>query len=172
MTRSRLLSVVPVAWLGFGCVTAPCPAVQGSVHGSHVAQLAVEPGFEPVAFLVGDWDGTSADGRFDEHWIAPRGGVMLGLGREVDAEGKARFFELMRIERRGTDLVLMPHPMGKAAKDFRLTRATAGAVVFENAGDDRVARISYAAAGDELVARIEFRATGHVDEIRMRKTGR
>jgi hypothetical protein len=161
----RVALLLAAAGFVAGCSAGPCPAPAGP---SRMMGPAVERGFEKVAFLLGDWDGTSSDGRFDEHWIAPRGGIMLGVGREVDSKGTG-FFELMRIENRGNHLMLVPQPMGEPGRDFRLVRATPGGAVFENAGDDRVARISYSLGGDELVARVEFRTDGHVEEFRMRR---
>lgn len=164
MNRIAIFANLSLALLvgALGCAPTPAPTPTPTAP-------APEPGFEKVAFLIGDWDGSSSGGRFDEHWIAPRGGMMLGVGREVEPKGAVGFFELLRIERRGADLVLVPHPMGKPAGEFRLARSEPGSAVFENAGDDRVSKIAYTLTGSELVARVEFRTDGHVEEYRLRR---
>jgi hypothetical protein len=59
--------------------------------------------------------------------------------------------------------------MGKAGHEFALVSAKPGVVIFENAGDDRVRRISYALSGDGLVGRVEFREAARVEAFRMRR---
>lgn len=80
--------------------------------------------------------------------------------------------ELQRIERRPIGLVLVPQPRGRLGHDFALASASERSVVFENAGDDRVARIGFAILGGELVARIEYREAGRVERTHMRRASR
>ena len=108
-----------------------------------------------LRFLTGDWDGKSPDGTFDEHWTDPRAGVMLGVGREIKGDGTLSFFEYMRVEARVDGVYLVPQPHGKPGHDFKLVEHDASRAVFENAGDDRVHRITYSRTGDTLEARVQ-----------------
>jgi len=110
---------------------------------------------DTLRWLSGDWEGKSPDGAFDEHWIEPRGGVMLGVAREIKADGALSFFEYMRIEARADGVYLVPQPRGKPGHDFKMVEHADSRAVFENAGDDRVHRITYARTGDTLEARVQ-----------------
>lgn len=114
---------------------------------------------DELAWLAGHWQG-SADGVVTEElWLAPAGGLMLGLHREV-APGRPAAFEYLRIEVRGLGPVYVASPGGGAATEFPMVASGPMEAVFENPGHDFPQRIIYRREGDTLIARIEGEVDG------------
>jgi hypothetical protein len=110
---------------------------------------------DELAWMTGSWAGEEGAIRAEEHWIAPAGGLMLGLHRDV-ARGKAVSFEFLRIESRPEGIVYLASPQGAAATPFRLVESKGKRAVFENPAHDFPKRILYWLAGDgSLHARVE-----------------
>lgn len=131
--------------LGVMIVCPPRPVV-GEVDDAPITRLA---------WLAGCWESTAGDRRTEEHWMAPGGGMMLGMSRTVVKE-IAREFEQMRIHQKDGRLVFTAHPSGQAEDSFDATELTSSRVVFENPAHDFPQRIIYARAQDgSLLARIE-----------------
>jgi hypothetical protein len=96
----------------------------------------------------------------DEMWMAPRGGVMLGVARTVNG-AKLRDAEFTRIYTRGDTLVYAAGPLNQPGAEFHAKRVAEAEVVFENLSHDFPKRIAYrAAAGDSLHAYIEGASDG------------
>lgn len=111
--------------------------------------------FERLSFLVGSWESASATSSSEEHWLPPKGGVMLGLHRTV--RGESAFFEYLRIES-STDGILtyVANPMGRPGAFFRLIEVGERRAVFVREGDDFPRRIVYRLDDDGVLhARIE-----------------
>jgi len=109
----------------------------------------------PVAWMSGSWAGTHGDMQMEELWMAPRGGAMLGLHRDVRG-GKMVSFEYSRIEATPQGIVYFASPGGSAPTPFGLTESKGKRVVFENAIHDFPQRIIYWLGSDgALHARIE-----------------
>lgn len=110
-----------------------------------------------LAWLSGDWQ-TAPGGRalIEEHWTAPVGGTMIGMGRTVVGDKTAEF-EFLRIEQRGDDLFYVANPNANCPQtDFKLTRLTGQAVIFENPAHDYPKRVMYRKNSDgSLVASID-----------------
>src|SRR5688572_8467867 len=85
----------------------------------------------------------------EEHWIAPKGGLMLGCGRTT-ADGKVREFEFLRIEeRKNGEVFYVAQPGGRPPTEFKLVASTGGALwSFENPEHDFPRKIAYARDGD------------------------
>lgn len=149
MNRRRSLSV---AFCSVIMIGAAAPAVIGGDNNSLVE----------LEFLVGHWVGNNGSIEMEEYWIAPKGGIMLGLHRDV-APGEAAFFEFLRIEKRDDALVYVASPRGGGTTEFTLVKIDEGAAVFENLEHDFPQRISYRSDGESLTARIEG---GVGDELR------
>ena len=107
-----------------------------------------------LAWLAGHWAATVGDLHMEEAWTGPKGGVMLGVHRDVRVGGRA-FFEYLRIEARDGDVVYIASPMGSDATEFALKRVEDRRVVFENPEHDFPQRIIYHRDGDRLSARAE-----------------
>jgi Domain of unknown function (DUF6265) len=123
--------------------------------GLLVASDGRAAGIDRVAWLAGCWRG-GADGRvIDEQWMAPRAGLMLGMGRTASPTN-VRSYEQMRIEADGDALVFTAKPSGQPEDSFRALPGTDDALVFENLAHPFPQRIVYRLAGDgSLQARIE-----------------
>ena len=92
---------------------------------------------------------------FEEQWMKPAGGAMMGMARTLKA-GRVVFSEFMRIDTRDGQLVYTPR-IGTSQKpvEFTLKSQTDTQVVFENAAHDFPQRILYRQASGGLHARIE-----------------
>lgn len=118
---------------------------EGTTEGDAVDRLA---------WLTGDWV-SEANGRWtEEQWSAPRGGLMLGLGRSGKA-GRAMGFEFMRIALDPDGkVVFWGSPGGSGAVPFRLVEESASGATFANPQHDFPKRISYRRDGDRLIATV------------------
>lgn len=126
--------------------------------------VPVSNGSEPfslddIEFMVGHWASRSGQLEMEEVWLAAKGGVMLGLHRDV-APGSKAFFEFLRIEDRDGELVYVASPRGIGSTDFVLVTADQHGVVFENLEHDFPQRIIYRRDGNRLIARIEGEVGG------------
>lgn len=108
-----------------------------------------------LAWMAGEWTGQQGRVAMTESWMAPAGGVMLGLHRDVAGPDRS-FFEFLRIapDESGTP-VYHASPGGRPATAFRLLECGPGRAVFENPEHDYPQRIVYERDGETLVARIE-----------------
>jgi hypothetical protein len=112
-----------------------------------------------LSWIVGGW-GAEQDGEWgEEHWIAARGGTMLGVHRDVRA-GRTSGFEFLRIEARPDGLVYLASPGGRPATEFRAVEVTDQRVTFENPKHDFPQRIVYWRTREALHARIEGKTGG------------
>jgi hypothetical protein len=135
-TRVLVLAVV--------CAAAP-PAPAASPLKANLDQLA---------WMAGDWSGPDGEALVEEHWRAPKGGLMLGIGRTVKG-GRAVEFVFMRIEQKGDGLVYLASPGGKPATSFPLVERSETNAVFESVLEFP-RRVSYRKNADgSLTARIE-----------------
>ncbi len=114
----------------------------------------IDQGLEQLSWLVGSW-GTSDGNCFsEEHWIALRGGTMLGVNRSTEG-AVTKFFEFLRIESSRDAVTYWGAPLGSAPTPFRMTSVSPFRAVFENPEHDFPQRIIYERTGDELLARVE-----------------
>jgi hypothetical protein len=125
--------------------------------------------FEAVAFMAGSWQGTAGGLEMEELWLPAKGGVMLGLHRDV-ARGRMVSFEFLRIETDAEGLVYQASPRGRPATPFRLVEAGKNRVVFANPAHDFPKRILYWLDGDGLLhARIEGDGKNQAEEWAWRR---
>jgi hypothetical protein len=119
--------------------------------------LVQSPTLADISWIAGDWQ-TAPGGRaqIEEHWTQVAGATMMGMGRTV-AGDKTFEFEYLRIEQRADGIYYVAHPKGRCpGTDFKLTRASATEVVFENPQHDFPKRIIYRkGADDSLTASID-----------------
>lgn len=116
---------------------------------------AEKPDLASLSWMAGSWGGEDGGARMEEHWTAPRGGLMLGLHRDVKGEKKA-FFEFLRIEAQADGIVYLAMPLGKPATAFKLVESAPSRVVFANPEHDFPQRILYWLTPDgALHARVE-----------------
>lgn len=108
-----------------------------------------------IAWMTGCWAQESPTRLIEEHWMPPRGGSMLGVGRTIRA-GALVEYELIVVTERDGQLAYEAHPSGQAVATFLAPSPTDTLVVFENPAHDFPQRVGYRRAGaDSLAAWVE-----------------
>lgn len=112
---------------------------------------------ESAAWLAGCWRVESPDGLHaaEEHWMAPRGGLMVGMSRSVRG-GEARGYELLTLRVRDGTLVYHAVPSGQAPTDFPARLVEDGRLEFVNAEHDFPQKIVYTRTDDDVVEAAVF----------------
>ena len=142
-----------------------------------LAALALGSAFEAYAdsgriaklgWLAGCWQRAYGRRSVEEQWMAPRAGLMLGIGRTTNAAGDTLIeFEQTKIQQRGNDLVFTASPSGQATDSFTATAVSDSSVTFENKAHDFPQRVGYTLKADgSLAAWIEGTQGGkprHID---------
>jgi hypothetical protein len=118
-----------------------------------------------IAWLQGCWESRSASRVVEEHWMAPRGGSMIGTGRTVRGDSLAEY-ELIVLRAVSGALAYQAHPSGQATTTFTAREASDSMVVFANAAHDFPQRVGYRRIGaDSLLAWIEGERNGRTRRI-------
>jgi hypothetical protein len=125
-----------------------------------IAAAATSPttaavGIQRVAWLQGCWEAASPERTIEEHWMAPRGASMVGVGRTVRGADLVEY-ELVVIREQGEKLAYEAHPSGQPSAVFLSDSVTENAVVFHNPQHDFPRRIGYERQGrDRLLAWVD-----------------
>jgi hypothetical protein len=106
------------------------------------------------AWLSGTWRMTDSKMVSEEIWSASSGTLMTGMHRDVFASGKKTWFEFLRIEQRGDDLVYVAMPGGSPPTEFRATSVGESRIAFENPEHDFPKKIEYYRDGPRLCATV------------------
>ena len=114
---------------------------------------------DQVAWLQGCWQMDAGARVVEEQWMAPRGGVMLSMGRTV-RDGKLVEYESVVLREQDGKLAYEAHPSGQPSAVFVSTTIDVSTVVFENPTHDYPQRVGYARNGDSLLAWIDGTANG------------
>jgi hypothetical protein len=114
---------------------------------------------EQVAWMQGCWQMDAGPRVVEEQWMAPRGGVMLGMGRTV-RDGKLVEYESVVLREQDGRLAYEAHPSGQPSAVFMSATITESTVVFENPMHDDPQRVGYTREGDSLLAWIDGTANG------------
>jgi len=131
------------------------PAAPETARTQAPGTRAVKPEIGALAWMAGTWTGETEGVFQEEHWMEPRGGLMLALHRDTRSQGRV-FFEFLRIEEREDGLYYMASPLGREATPFKMVALEPRKVVFENPEHDFPQKIIYWAEGEEtLRARVE-----------------
>lgn len=131
---------------------------------AHVPAAAQAPSIATLAWMAGCWQRQSPTTTVDEQWMAPAGGMMLGMGRSV-RDGRVADYEMMRIEEREGALLFIATPAGQETAEFRAAAATPQEVIFRNPEHDFPTAVGYRAGADSLHAWIEGPANGTMRRI-------
>jgi hypothetical protein len=111
----------------------------------------------PLAQLPGSWRSAAGAEVTDEFWSAAEGGLMLGGGRTV-RDGRAVWFEHLRIEQVGDSIFYVSHPSGQKPAAFLLVASDSASLTFTNPLHDFPQRITYRFPGpDSLAVTLEGR---------------
>jgi hypothetical protein len=119
-----------------------------------------------LAWISGCWVQMRANGRVDEQWMKPDGGIILGMSRTL-RDGKLREFEFLRIAP-GPDgrLAYVAKPSAQAEASFPLKELTDDLVVFEDPDHDFPQRILYKRVdSNTIIARIEGSIDGKARSV-------
>jgi hypothetical protein len=109
------------------------------------------------AFLAGCWEQQRVGGGWTEEcWTDPRGGLMVGSGRD-GKDDSVEHWEWMRIEY-GTDgsVTFFGSPKGAPAVGFKAIEADGRSITFVNVGHDYPQRIRYVASDTGLDAEVSL----------------
>ncbi len=117
------------------------------------ATVAESPAPGGLDWLAGQWCMESGGEFVEEHWLSPRGDVMLGVGRTIRS-GKTMNFEFLRIERRAAVTNYLAQPQGGAPTAFRMTASGTNWARFENPEHDFPKRVEYRRTSGSLHAEI------------------
>ena len=95
-----------------------------------LTQAAEAPPTPMPAFLAGCWEQRTGDRWTEECWTTARGGLMIGSGREGQAD-QVRHWEWMRIERGPDDAVsFYGSPKGAPPVAFRAIEAGPDSITY------------------------------------------
>jgi hypothetical protein len=132
---------------------------------------AAEPATIPtrvadLSWLVGLWK-LERNGRVvTERWDAPAGNMMLGTSQTVAKEKTVEYEFLLLREDPNGDIFYVAKPARQKEAAFKLVRATARQLVFENPEHDFPQRISYTLQPDgTLLAAIEGTKDGKTRRV-------
>ena len=114
---------------------------------------------DQVAWLQGCWQMDAGARVVEEQWMAPRGGVMLSMGRTV-RDGKLVEYESVVLREQDGRLAYEAHPSGQPSAVFTSTTIDASTMIFENPAHDYPQRVGYKRDGDSLLAWIDGTANG------------
>jgi hypothetical protein len=123
---------------------------------AHAQAPAAKATLQDFAWLAGHWRIEQPERQVDEQWMAPAGGLMLGMARNIQG-GKVREYEftLLRQDPDG-DIFYVASPSQQTETAFKLTSLRDGEAVFENPQHDFPKKIVYARQADgSLLAAIE-----------------
>ena len=103
-----------------------------------------------LEWLEGAWRGQVNMNVFEASYTSPEGGEILSCSKEI-ANGRCVFYELERFLVEKDEVVLVPHPGGKASIKFPLSDwdPTARKVTFENLTHDFPKTFVYHRAADD-----------------------
>ncbi len=140
--------------------SAVCPVIAGLVlfndaSGRQAAPQDSVPRAADVlagmGWLEGAWRGTAGTNVFEACYTSPEGGEIVGCSKEI-ANGRAVFFELERFLTEGDEVVLVPHPGGRASVRFLLSDLGEKRATFSNEEHDFPKHLTYERkAEDRLV---------------------
>ena len=129
--------------------TAPtAPAAPQAKPGEAAPAAAADP-LAQFAWLEGCWRGSVNKREFREHWMPPRGALMLGASHTVVAD-KTQDYEYLRIETRSDGVYYIDVAMGPGRKEsaYKLVER-----VMDQ--DDEV--FTFARSGNEFPQRVLYR---------------
>jgi hypothetical protein len=164
-TGKRRLQLAAALLLGLG-LDASKAAAQGPIESAYRFVTAPPPLIARVGWLAGCWERRDGDRLVEEHWMAPRGAMMLGMGRTVRGDTLVEY-EQVRIYERGGSLVYAASPSSQEPAEFVSTTVSDSLAVFENLAHDFPQRVVYRRAGaDSLDASVEGTSRGKRRTVR------
>lgn len=143
------------------------------IAGALAAIALLASGADDVAkldWLAGTWVQEKDGVVVRETWLAPKDGVMAGVG-QTNRPGRPAFVEYVRISAEPAGATFTATLPGQAPTPFVLLPRPEGEAVFENKAHDFPQRVFYRRCGEELCAGVEGEVDGKVrrEEWRYRR---
>jgi len=137
-------------------VPTACLLAMLAVSNAAVAEHDVSA----LAWLAGCWAPEKGDPGSVEHWLAPAGGTMLGVGRTVK-NGKTVEFEFMQLRTNADGKLVYIALHSGQETTFVATSIGKDSATFENPQHDFPQKVIYRLeSADRLFARIEGTRNG------------
>lgn len=112
-----------------------------------------ETKLDDLSWMSGHWAATIDGVEMEEIWSAPKGGLLIGMHRDISK--KRTSFEFFRIAETKDGIVYLTQPGGQPATPFKLAESSATRAVFANPEHDFPKRIIYWRKDAQLCARVE-----------------
>ena len=112
------------------------------------------PQLDDLHWIAGAWFRKSKECCEEEVWLEPRGGLMLGLHREV-RDGEKALYEFLRIEESAAGLTYFASRRDEPPIEFSLRSTKPERVEFGRSLPDYPSIVTYWRDDDLLCARIE-----------------
>jgi hypothetical protein len=110
-----------------------------------------------LSWMAGTWVEEKNGATVRETWLAPKDGVMAGVG-QTNRPGKAPYVEFTKISAEPAGATFSAMIPGRAPTTFVLIPGAEGEAIFENKSNSFPQRIIYRRCGRDLCARIEGKA--------------
>lgn len=178
MMRSAISVVIPAARFVLAALllaSAPAwtPATGHAQEPSSTTVLDPSP-VQTLAWMTGCWEAALSGGAtYEEAWMAPRGGMMLGTARMI-RQGRVLSWEFLQIWDDGQGPVYVARPSGQPPTGFRAVHIDGASATFENPEHDFPQRILYRSTPPgQLDVRIEGDADGELQgmDFPLRRVG-
>jgi hypothetical protein len=150
--------------------TQPADTQPAETKPAEVAPAVADP-LAQFAWLEGCWRGSVNKRDFREHWLPPRGALMVGASHTV-SEGKTLDYEYLRIEPRSDGLYYVNVAMGPGQKETayklmdRAMDVDDEVFTFANPGPDFPQKILYRHnAGGWLYATVAGKVNGEEKQV-------
>jgi Domain of unknown function (DUF6265) len=111
--------------------------------------LAATAGAQDLSWLTGHWTTENSE----EVWSESRDGNLMGYNRQFK-DGAVVFFEHLRVEQVGDDILYQACPVGKSWTSFKLIKSDKKEAVFSNPKHDFPQQIQYRREEDTLFVTI------------------
>ena len=109
---------------------------------------------DTASWLAGCWAAGSSGRVVEEQWMAPRGGLMVGMSRSV-RDDVATGHEFLLIRRTDAGVILSAYPSGQRPTDFVASVVTDQTLRFVNSSHDFPQKIEYhRLSPDRVVAKV------------------
>lgn len=123
MTLRALLAALLGPVLSSAAVAQTPPATPATPPAPATAAAPEATGpLAQFAWLAGCWRGSVNKREFREHWLPPRGDLLLGVSHTV-MDGKTLDYEYLRIEPRADGIAYVASPPGAKEIAYRLVDA-------------------------------------------------
>lgn len=134
------------------------------IFAAHSFAQGVGPSTTDLAWLEGKWVGEFYGKPMEEHFTAPKAGLILGMGRIAD-HSSVDFFEFMKFEDSAQGLIFRAWPFGEAGVIFTVNQWSQQKIVLLCPQNPFPRQITYELKAQKLWITIEGTENG--EEVSM-----